>query len=49
MQYLDGVSKMTELSQIVSGANHSTTQSIPQLKMLKKLKLYGSMKTYKTF
>ena len=36
----------------VSKANHSISQepkSMPQSLMLKKLKLYGSMKTYKTF
>ena len=52
MQYLDAVSKTTERSLFVSKANHSTSQlskSMPQPVMLKKLKLNGSMKTYKTF
>ena len=52
MQYLDAVSKMTEWSLFVSKANHSISQlskSMPQSVTLKKLKLNGSMKTYKTF
>ena len=49
-QYLDAISKTTEWSLFVSKANHSTSQlskSMPQPVMLKKLKLNGSMKTYK--
>ena len=52
MQYLDAISKMTERSLFVSKANHSISQkskSMPQPVTLKKLKLNGSMKTYKTF
>ena len=52
MQYLDAISKMTESFLFVSKANHSISQlskSMPQPVMLKKLKLKGSMKTYKTF
>ena len=52
MQYLSAISKTTEWSLFVSKANHSRSQqtkSMPQLLMLKKLKLNGSMKTYKTF
>ena len=52
MQFLDAVSKMTEWSLFVSKANHPKSQlskSMPQPVMLKKLKLNGSMKTYKTF
>ena len=44
--------KTTELSLFVSKANHSISQlskSMPQPVTLKKLKLNGSMKTYKTF
>ena len=52
MQYLDAISKTTEWSLSVSKANHSISQlskSMPQPVMLKKLKLNGFMKTYKTF
>ena len=52
MQYLDAISKTTEDSLFVSKANYSIPQkskSMPQPVMLKKLKLKGSMKTYKTF
>ena len=52
MQYLDAISKMTERYLFVSKANHSISQkskSMPQPVTLKKLKLNGSMKTYKTF
>ena len=52
MQYLDAISKMTEWSLFISKANHSISQqskSMPQPVTLKKLKLNGSMKTYKTF
>ena len=52
MQYLDAISKTTERSLFVSRANHSISQlskSMPQPVMLKKLKLNGFMKTYKTF
>ena len=52
MQYLDAISKTTEWSLFVSKANHSLSQkskSMPQPVTLKKLKLNGSMKTYKTF
>ena len=52
MQYLDAISKTTEWSLFVSKADHSISQlskSMPQPVMLKKLKLNGSMKTYKTF
>ena len=52
MQYLDAISKMTELSLFVSKANHSISpqsKSMAQPVMLKKLKLNGSMKTDKTF
>ena len=52
MQYLDAISKMIEGSLFVSKANHSISQypkSMPKPVMLKKLKLNGSMKTYKTF
>ena len=52
MEYLDAISKMTEWSLFVSKANYSTSQlskSMPQPVMLKKLKLNGFMKTYKTF
>ena len=52
MQYLDAISKMTEWSLFVSKVNHSVSQyskSMPQAVKLKKLKLNGSMKTYKTF
>ena len=44
--------KMTEWSLFVSKANHSISQlskSMPQQVTLKKLKLNGFMKTYKTF
>ena len=44
--------KKTELSLFISRANHSISQlsnSMPQPVMLKKLKLNGSMKIYKTF
>ena len=52
MQYLDAISKTTELSPFISKANHSMSRwSKPMLwaAMLKKLKLNGSMKTYKNF
>ena len=52
MQYLDAISKMTEWSLFISKTNHSVSQCsklMPQPVMLKKLKLNGSMKTYKTF
>ena len=52
MQYLDAISKTTEWSLFVSKANHSISQlskSMPQPVMLKKMKMNGSMKTYKTF
>ena len=59
MQYLDAISKMTEWSLLVSKANiqyHisrtfniTVPKLMPQRVMLKKLKLNGSMKTYKTF
>ena len=52
MQYLGASSKTTESFQFVSKANYSTSQyskSMPQPLMLKKLKLTGSTKTYKTF
>ena len=52
MQYLGAVSKMTEWSLFVSkGKPFSVTeiQTMPQPQMLKKLRLNGSMKTYKTF
>ena len=50
MQYLDAISVTTEWSLFISKANHSVSwQSKPQPVMLKKLKLNGSMKTYKTF
>ena len=44
--------KMTNWSLFISKTNHSISQyskSMPQPVMLKKLKLNGSMKTYKTF
>ena len=49
---LDALSTMTEQSLFISKANHSISQlskSMPQPVMLKKLKLNGSMKTYKIF
>ena len=52
MQYLDAISKTTERSLFISKANHSTSQlskSMLQPVMMKKLKLNGFMKTYKTF
>ena len=52
MQYLDAISKTTERSLFISKANHSTSQlskSMPQPVMLKKLRLNGFMKAYKTF
>ena len=52
MLFLDAVSKTRELSLFISKTNHSISQeskSMPQPVMLKKLKLNGSMKTYKTF
>ena len=52
MQYLDAISKTTEWSLFISEANHSISQlskSLHQPVTLKKLKLNGSMKTYKTF
>ena len=52
MQYLDAISKMTEWSLFISKANHSESQlskPMPQPVTLKKLKLNGSMKIYKTF
>ena len=51
MQYLDAVSKMTEWSLFVSRENHSISQyskSMPQRAILKKLKLNGFIKTYKS-
>ena len=51
-KYLDAISKTTEWSLFVSKENHSISQlsnSMPQPVRLKKLKLNGSMKTYKTF
>ena len=50
MQYLDAISKTTEWSLFVSKANHSISQKskpMPQPVTLKKVKLNGSMKTYK--
>ena len=50
MQYLNAISKTTERSLFVSKANDSISQkskSMLQPVMLKKLKLTGSMKTYK--
>ena len=50
MQYLGSISKTTEWSLFISKANHSIlrlSKSMPQLVMLKKLKLKGSMKTYR--
>ena len=52
MQYLGASSKMSEYSLFISMANHSTSQqfkSMPQLLMVKKLKLTGSMKTNNIF
>ena len=52
MQHLEATSATTERSWFVSKANHSMSQSsksMPQPLMSKKLKLTGSMKTYKTF
>ena len=52
MPYLGTVSKMTEWSLFIYKANHSILQqskSMPQPVMLKKLKLNGSIKIYKTF
>ena len=52
MQYLDAIAKMMEWPLFVSKANHSISQlskSMLQTVMLKKLKLNGFMKTYKTF
>ena len=52
MHYLGAVLKITEWSLFISKANHSISQqskSMPQPVMLKKLKMNGSMKTYKTF
>ena len=52
MQYLDAISKTTELSLFVSKTNRLISQkskSMPGPVMLKKLKLNDSMKTYKTF
>ena len=52
MQYLDAISKTTEVSLFVSEAIHSISQlskSMLQQVTLKKLKLNGFMKTYKTF
>ena len=51
-EYLDAVSKTTELSLFISKTNHSVSQlskSMPQPVTLKKLKLNHCMKTYKTF
>ena len=46
----NAISKRTEWSLFISKANHSIShKSKPQPVMLKKLKLNGSMKTYKTF
>ena len=52
MQYVGAISKTTESSLFISKANHSISQlskSMPQPVTLKKLKLNGSMMTYKTF
>ena len=52
MQYMGAISKTTEWSLLVSKANYSISQSsksMSQPVMLKKLKLNGSMTTYKTF
>ena len=52
MQYLDEILKTTERSLFISKANHSISQlskSMPQSVTLKKMKLNGFMKTYKTF
>ena len=52
MQYLEAISKTTERPLFISKAKHTISQqskSMPQPVMLKKLKLNGSMKTYKTF
>ena len=52
MQYLDAISKTTELSLFISKANHSISQlskSMHQPVTLKELKLNSSMKIYKTF
>jgi len=52
MLYMGAISKITELSMFISKANHSISQyskSMPQPLMPKKLKLNGSIKTYKTF
>ena len=52
MQYFDVISKTTEWSLFISKANQSISQwskPMPQRVMLKKMKLNGSMKTYKTF
>ena len=51
MWYLDAISKTTEWSLLVCKANHSISwwsKSMPRPVMLKKLKLNGSMKIYKT-
>ena len=48
---LDAISKATEQSQFIAKANYSISQqskSMPQ-QLIPKLKLNGSMKTYKTF
>ena len=50
--YLEEISKATKWSLFTSKANHSISRwskSMPQPVMLKKLKLNGAMKTYKTF
>ena len=51
MQYLDAISKTTEWSMFVSKANHSISviQVYAPTSNAEKLKLNGSMKTYKTF
>ena len=52
MQYLDAISKTTEWSLFISKANYSISRwykPMSQPVTLKKLKLNGSMKTYKTF
>ena len=51
IQNLDAISQMTEWSLFISKANHSISQQskpMPQPVMLKKLKLNGSIKIYKT-
>ena len=51
-QWRNNFRKNEDLSVSISKANHSIPQeskSMPQPVMLKKMKLNGSMKTYKTF